>query len=340
MKSAARLLALGLAWPAALAATAWAVGALAFDFPWPSLRAAAAAVFAAAAAATLWLVPGALRKALAVTALAALVAAWWLTLKPRLDRDWQPDVARLPHADINGDVVILHDVRNFDYHTATDATPRWETRTVNLSRLTGADIAINYWGSPWMAHPIISFQFSDAPPLCFSIETRKEVGEKYSALGGLYRRFELIYVVADERDVIRLRTSFRTSEDVYLYRTKLTPHQARVRFVEYLHTLNHLHTTPHWYNAITTNCTTAIRAQTPTNERQPWDWRMLVNGKGDEMMFERGQFVTDGLPFPELRRRAHANEAGRAATASPDYSKLIRVGRPGFGETPEAGEHR
>jgi len=331
MKSAVRLLALCLLWPVALLAAAWATGALAFDFTSPSLRPAAAAAFLAATAVAVWFVPGAFRKTLAVLALATAVGVWWMSLKPRLDRDWQPEVARLAHADINGDIVTLHDVRNFDYRTATDAIPRWESRTVNLSRLTGADIAINYWGSPWMAHPIISFQFADAPPLCFSIETRKEVGEAYSALGGLYRQFELIYIVADERDVLRVRTSFRTHEDVYLYRMTLSPDQARIRFLEYLRALNHLHRYPHWYNAITTNCTTAIRAQTPTNERQPWDWRMLVNGKGDQMMYERRQIVTDGLPFADLRRRAHANEAGRAATTSPDYSQRIRQGRPGFG---------
>ena len=128
-------------------------------------------------------------------------------------------MAQEPWAEINGDEVTLHNVRNCDYRTETDYTPRWETRTVRLSQLTGIDLAINYWGSPWMAHPIASFQFADAPPLCFSIETRKEIGESYSAIGGLYRQFELIYIVADERDVIRVRTNFRHGEDVYLYRT-------------------------------------------------------------------------------------------------------------------------
>jgi len=330
MKGLLRLLARLILWPTVLLAVVWAAGALAFDLPWPALRKTAAVAFALAALLIWWRVPGAGRKLATLAAAAAAVAAWWFTLRPSHHRQWQPDVAQLARAEVNGDVVTLHNVRNFDYRSATDSSPRWESRTVNLSRLTGADIAINYWGSPWMAHPIISFQFADAAPLCFSIETRKEVGEKYSAIGGLYRRFELIYIAADERDVLRLRTSFRQNEDVYLYRMTLSPDQARRRFMDYIRALNHLHDTPHWYNAITTNCTTTIRTQTEPDTRQPWDWRLLVNGKGDEMMYERGQIATAGLPFAELKERARVNQAGMAATTSPDFSRLIRAGRPGF----------
>jgi hypothetical protein len=154
-----------------------------------------------------------------------------------------------------------------------------------------------------IAHPIVSFQFADAPPLCFSIEIRRKLGQTYSTIGGLYRQFELIYIVADERDVIRLRTNYR-KEDVYLYRTTVSPGRARERFLEYIHSLNALRTKPRWYNAITTNCTTSIRAQHPRNERVPWDWRILLNGKGDELMYERHAIVTGGLPFAELKARS------------------------------------
>jgi hypothetical protein len=201
---------------------------------------------------------------------------------------------------------------------------------VRLSNLTGIDLAINYWGSPWMAHPIASFQFADAPPLCFSIETRKEIGESYSAIAGFFRQFELIYVVADERDVIRVRTNFRRGEDVYLYRTTASPEKARERFMDYIVALNELHSHPLWYNAATTNCTTTIRTQHATTHRAPWDWRILLNGKADEMMFERGALATGGLPFAELKTRALINAAANAADARPDFSRLIRTGLPGF----------
>lgn len=258
------------------------------------------------------------------------VLGWWLTLRPAQDADWQPEVAELAWAEIDGDHVTLHNVRNFDYRSETDFTPRWETRRYRLSQITGADVAINYWGSPYMAHPIVSFRFADAPPLCFSIETRKRNGQGYSAIGGLYRQFTLIYLAADERDVLRVRTSFRKGEDVYLYRLTMTPEQARGRFLEYLDSINALRESPRWYNAVTTNCTTAIRHQRSRGGRMPWDWRILLNGLADEMMFERGYLASDGLSFEELKRRARANDDAVAAGSSEAFSRLIRLNRPGM----------
>jgi hypothetical protein len=327
-----RTLALLLGWVLLFGATLWAIGAIYFDLPIAWLRTPLAFVYGVAIMALLIAVK---RRGLALGAGAlvfVLVLIWWLSIKPSNDRPWQPDVAQTAWADIDGDLVTLHNVRNCDYRTATDYTPRWETRTVRLSQITGMDLAINYWGSPWIAHPIISFQFADAPPLCFSIETRKEIGESYSTIGGIYRQFELIYIVADERDVLRVRTNYRHGEDVYLYRTMASPAQARERFLEYVNALNALRTRPRWYNAITTNCTTSIRTQRPTNERMPWDWRILLNGKGDALLYERHLIATGGLPFAELKQRSRINQLARAADKDPDFSRLVRQGIPEFGD--------
>jgi hypothetical protein len=317
--------------------TLWAFGALHFDFPIG--KTIAAWVFLISVMLMLLLTKGFWKKIASTLTACGIVLAWWLTLEPRNDRNWQPDVAELAWAEVKGDEVTLHNVRNCDYQTETEFTVRQETRTVRLSQITGVDLFIVYWGSPFMAHPIASFQLADAPPICFSIETRKEVGETYSAIGGLYRRFELAYVAADERDAIRLRTNYRKGEDTYLYRTKVTPERARERFMEYVNTINKLREEPRWYNAVTTNCTTTIRSQHPASQRLPWDWRMLVNGKGDEMLFERNAFVTDGLSFAELRPKALINSAAQAADKSPDFSRLIRVNRPGFASLPVSGSN-
>src|SRR5205814_10227110 len=200
-------------------------------------------------------------------ACSAVARAWWFTINPSTDGNWRPDVGPPPWAQGKSGELALHNGRYRASRTKTDYTPRWETRTARISHITGIDLAINYWGSPWIAHPIVSFQFTDTPPVCFSIETRKQAGQSYSAIRGLYRQFELIYVVADERDVIRVRTNYRRGEDIYLYRTTATPAQARERFHEYLRSLNEICDHPRWYNAITTNCTTSIRDQHPTAER-------------------------------------------------------------------------
>ncbi|HWX17312.1 MAG TPA: DUF4105 domain-containing protein [Chthoniobacterales bacterium] len=321
---AIRFIAWILAWFGAFVCAAWATGALYFDFPILTLRAPVAIMFLIVLFVSVIFIPGKLRRLVAALGGFALVLGWWLTLKPSNNRPWPPDVAQTAWAEINGDKVTIHNVRNCDYRTEADYTPHWETRTVRISQIAGIDLAVNYWGSPWIAHPILSFQFADAPPICFSIETRKKLGQTYSTIGGLYRQFELIYIVADERDVIRVRTNYRKGEDIYLYRTTISPVDARERFLEYIRSLNALRDKARWYNAITTNCTTSIRTQHVATERMPWDWRILVNGKGDELLYERG-VLDQSVPFAELKRRAYINARARAANDAPDFSERIRT---------------
>jgi hypothetical protein len=320
-----RFILYALAWIAAALCAIWAFGALYFDFP--KAGAFAAILFVIALLAIVIFFRGKLLKLGIVFGACALVAGWWLTLKPSNDRAWQPDVAQTAWAEINGDEITIHNVRNCDYRTATDFTAHWETRTVRLSQITGMDAAINYWGSPWIAHPIVSFQFADALPLCFSIETRKTIGQQYSTLEGFYRQYTLIYIVADERDCIRLRTNYRR-EDVYLYHTLASPDQARERFREYINTLNALQENPRWYNAVTSNCTTSIRAQRAVKLRVPWDWRILLNGKADEMLYQDHAIATGGLSFTELKQRSLINERARAADQDSNFSRIIREGLP------------
>ena len=323
-----KAIAWALVWLALSLSVLWAAGALYFDFPVSILRGPAALLLLLAFIAIAIFVRGRLLKLAICLGGFALVTGGWLTIKPTNNRTWQPDVAHTAWAEINGDQVTVHDVRNCEYRTEDDFTPRWDTRTVRLSQITGMDLAITYWGSPWMAHPIVSFDFADALPLCFSIETRKSVGQKYSALRGLYRQYTLIYIVADERDSIRVRSNYRHGEDVYLYRTLASPPEARERFLEYIQTINILRDHPRWYNAVTTNCTTSIRTQRPRNERAPWDWRILVNGKGDELLYERHLIATGGLSFSELKQRSWINKLARAADQDPDFSRLIRANLP------------
>ena len=296
------------------------------------LRLPVAIAYLIAILAALIFVRGQGRKALACLVGFGAVLGWWLTIAPSNDRAWQGDVARTPWAEIDGDRVTIHDVRNFDYRTETDYTPRWETRSYDVAEIRGADLFITFWGSPWIAHPIVSFQFGEDDHVAFSIETRKEVGEEYSAFKGFFRQYELAYIIADERDVIRLRTNYRTGEEVYLYRTSATPEAARIIFLDYLRSANELHEQPGFYNAVTSNCTTNIRIHTKVasgDKTPPWNWRLLLNGKGDEFAYANGRFVGD-LPFAALKQQAHINDAARAADQAPDFSARVREGRVGF----------
>ena len=311
-----------------LALTAWAAAALYFDLlPGTSLRTLGASSYGLAMVGALLTFRGR-GKAIAICLAGfALVLAWWLTLKPSNDRAWQPDVAQTAWAEIDGDHVTIHNVRNCDYRTEGDYTPHWETRSYDLAQIRGMDIFLTYWGSPWIAHPIVSFQFGDNDYIAMSIETRKEVGEQYSAIRGFFRYYELIYTVSDERDVVRLRTNYRKGEETYLFHTRATPEHARATLLNYLKKINRIRNRAEWYNALTNNCTTNIA--TLAGEPQ-LDWRVLLNGRADQMLFERGDLATGNLPFAQLKQQAHINAAARAANDAPDFSRRIREGRAGF----------
>jgi hypothetical protein len=318
-------------WLMASALTCWSVAALAIDLPRSGWQIPAAAIYALILIALICWLPGRY-KVLAPVLGFALTFSWWLSLSPSNDHIWQSDVDRTAWAEIDGDRITIYNFRNFDYRSETDYTPHWETRVVDASRINAADIFITFWGSPWIAHPIVSFQFSDGQHVAFSIETRKEVGETYSALRGFFRQYELIYTVADERDVIRLRTNYRTGEEVYLYRTTAKRAEAKAIFMDYIASLNRLHNRPAFYNAVTSNCTTNIRIHTAAAHRSSlpaWDWRLLLNGKGDEYAYEHGR-LAGNLPFTELKAQAHINDAARLADQLMDFSAQLRQGRAGF----------
>jgi hypothetical protein len=308
----------------------WACAALWVDGP--ASRFVAAALVAGFAISTLvllgWVRP--FRRGLAGFGLLFLgVLFWWLLIEPSNDRDWEPSVARPAVAAIEGDRVTISNVRNFDYRTEQDYTERWEERTYDLSKLRGVDLFLSYWGSPWIAHTIVSWAFDDGRHLAVSIETRKEAHESYSALLGFFRQFELYYVVADERDLIRVRTNYR-GEQVYLYHLDLPLEMARAVLLDYLEEINRLAERPRWYNAAALNCTTAIRHHAqqvaPGN---PWNWRILVNGRIDELGYMRGT-ITNSLPFAELRQRSEITERANAADRDPAFSQRVREGLPGL----------
>lgn len=304
----------------------WAFGALYFDAAplaaWILLGVVVAASIHLRRKRHAWLVP---------VAGFTLVLLWWLALTPSHKREWSAEYSKLPEVEVGGDSFTIRNLRNFDYPRGGAPLPRWETRTYRLSDLEGMDLAVNYWGAPWIAHPIVIFRFEGQPPLAFSIETRREAGEEYSALAGFFRQYELIVVAADERDLLRVRTGFRQGEDVYLYATTATAERARRRLMEYVDTVNALRSSPRWYNAVTSNCTTAIRGMRK-GDPMPMDWRMLINGFGDAMLYERNLLRHDGMPFGELKRQACINQAAIAAHENPDYSRLIREGRTGWSE--------
>ena len=317
-----------------LAITGWGALALATVGPGGDTgRLALAVVYGVAgiAAAVALVLHRGYRFALPVFAVALVaITVWWTGLRPSNEREWQPEVARLAYATINGDMVTVHNIRNFDYRTETDFTPAYYVRTYDLNKLDSGDLVAVYWMGPAIAHLLLSFGFGD-DHLAISIEARKEKGEGYSSAKGFFRQYELYYVVADERDVLRVRTNYRKDppEDVYVYPLRVPRENIRRVFREYIRKMNALREHPEFYNTLTTNCTTAILTNTRVNPGSlPFSWKVLLSGYTPAYVYESGR-LDQSLPFEELKRRSLVNAAAQAADQAPDFSRRIRVGLPG-----------
>lgn len=265
--------------------------------------------------------------ALVLLACFGAVLGWWSSLQPSNDRAWQPEVAVPAYATVDGDLVRFHNIRDFDYRSENDFTAHYYDRTFDLRKLDSVDLIASYWMGPAIAHLIVSFGFQGGKYLAISIEARKERGEGYSSIKGFFRHYELFYVVADERDVIRLRTSFRRNppEQVYLFHVRGPIASARRLFLAYVRKINELRKKPEFYNSPTTNCANEIWLLARVNPgRARYSWKILLSGYVPEYLYERGMLDTR-VPFPELMRRSHINARARAADDAKDFSRLIRA---------------
>jgi hypothetical protein len=308
--------------------TAWGTAALHYAPLPPALRTALTVLFPAATALAFAVLPRRRRTLAGFLAAFAVLVVWWCRIPPSNDRDWQVEVSRTPWATFDGDLVTVHDIRNFAYRTETDFTPRWYDRTFDLAQLDEGDLVASYWAGPTIAHLFVSFGFGGRY-LAVSIETRKERGEGYSTVAGFFKQYELVYVAADERDLIGVRTTYRQpNEDVYVFRTRIPRENLRRLFLDYVTTMNRLHARPAWYNTLTTNCTTGILLHSRVNPgHPPWSWKVLLSGYAPEYVYDLGKLDT-GLPFEELKRRSRVNDRARAADGADDFSERIRVGLP------------
>jgi hypothetical protein len=221
-------------------------------------------------------------------------------------------VAALPRATRDGDAVTIQNVRDFEYRSLDDFTPRYETRTYHLSNLRGVDVIFFNWGIALMSHPVLVFDFGPDGRVCMSIEVRFRKGQRFSIARSLYRQQELIFAVADERDVILRRTKYGPPQEAHLYRFNAPPEEVRAAFLDYVGAINRLRETPRWYHGLTANCTTSFYRL--PNSRCRLDWRVLANGRLDRALYADGR-LDRTLPFEELKRLARLNDVANAAPA-------------------------
>jgi hypothetical protein len=305
----------------------WATLAIYYsNLPWPGVRLAVAAAFAAFTIWAIWFSRRRHMRALAVVVFLGVVA-WWIAIPPSHNRNWRPEVAVMPRAVIDGDRVHLTGVRNFDYRSRNDFTVRYEERDLQLSHLTALDFYVSYFTEGPVGHTFVSFIFDNASPLSISIETRPEVGEGFAPVASLFKQFELIYVVGEERDLVGVRANHRR-EPIYLYRLNTSPDDARRLLLVYLARINELADHPEFYHLLTNSCTiNIVRYANAVGRSGRLDIRHILNGLIDGYLYYSGRIDTT-LPFDELRRRSQINEAAQAADGAADFSERIRASLP------------
>ncbi len=329
-----RLLLLTLATLLVALAASWGVLALAYQARGGPLRRRLAGLLWAGigAGAVVLLCDG--RAALALAGYAAAHGAlllWWRRLTPSGSGEWAADVALLATGSAADGRVRLHHVRDFLWRTPPACTARWESREYDLERLRSVDMIMSYWRGPSIAHALFSFGFDGGEYVAFSVEVRRRRGQQFSEIGGFFKRFELVILAAQERDVVRLRTNVRR-EDVYLYRLRLPGSAIRALFLAYVEEANQLAARPRFYHTVTANCTTLVyQMMNRIVGRLPLDLRLLFSGYLPQYVRRIGG-LTRGLSFDELRARGRITERARAADASATFCGDIRRGVPGCGK--------
>jgi len=267
---------------------------------------------------------------------AILLAAWWLSMRPAQDRDWEPSVARLAQGVIQGDIATIDNVRNFHWRSAQDFDPRWETRRYALSAIRSVDLALSYWSHTAIAHTLVSFGFADGDHLVFSVEIRRKQNDRFSEIGGFFRQYELSIVAADERDILQVRINIR-HEQGYLFRVHMAPDDMRALFAEYIAQANRLATRPRFYNTLTANCTTLVfRMANRIVAGLPLDYRLLASGYLPEYLYDLGA-LRGADSLREYRERGRYTDRARDTASGQPFSQRIRMGVPGVDGTGAAG---
>ena len=312
-----------------LSSAAWANLAISYQLPGSqAIRIGACLVFdvVALGAVTGLVLRRYSRAVLVYAAVYAVLLVWWASINPSNDRDWAAAVAHGVTGSLESDRLSVQNVRNFSWDSETDFVERWEQRMYDLSKLQSLDLYLVYWMGPAIAHTIMSFGFQDGRHLDFSIEVRRIQDQEYSAIAGFFKKNELVYIGADERDLLTLRKA--RHEDVRVYRLGTPPGRVRALLVQYIHAANDLAAHPRFYNTLTTNCTTTIFEMTrAVTSSIPFDWRIILTGYLPSYLYERGA-VDTSVSLEELSRRADVNGRIDAGLSEIDFSSFIRDGVP------------
>lgn len=261
---------------------------------------------------------------LSVVVLVAWVILLLIVRTPSNDRVWAADQEILPFAEFEGDVIHIKNIRNFTYLSRDEYVPSYYDKTILISDIESVDYIVEPLASVAAAHTLLSFGLRDGSRVAISVEIRKEIGEEFSPLKGMFKQYEIMYVVVDEHDALTLRAVYRDNP-VYIYPTVASRESVQQLFVNMLQRATALKDTPEFYNTLTNTCATRIADH--INEIVPsrvgWDYRILLPKDSDVLAYELG-FIDNKVPLEELRQTYLANERIKANIDDPNFSVAIR----------------
>jgi len=326
----------GLIWLCVLLFFAWAAGAIYF-FPWlPTwMRLPASGIYIAGF--LIWIVRSDQRRNVRTIISASVFVIYLLTIliRPSNQRIWADDQKRVAQIAIKDGIVTINNFRNFDYRSESDYDVNFETKTFQLKKLDSVSLILQkFTPSEGLAHVMLSFGIGGDLPesgrshLALSVEVRREVGETYSPLKGIYRNYELTHVIGDERDLIGVRTVHRPGDRVWLYKLNATPKEVQQLFLGFSERINKLDSDPEFYHTLLNNCANGITRQTyeltpePINELDP---RIVLPGFSDEFASENGLIENpQNQTFEQIKRAARIDVRARESGITEDFSADIR----------------
>jgi len=304
----------------------WCVGAIFYsNIPNQFLRGVLALAFGAGALLFKFFTPNRKRAIGCFLATSLAVVLWWLSIKPSNTREWSRDQAVLARAEVDGEHVTLRNIRNCSYRTTQDYDVAYYDRTFDLGGLESVWFVVEpFDGTPGAAHTFLSFGFKAGQYVAISVEIRKEKGENYSPFKALFKQYELMYVIGDERDLIKLRSNYR-NDAVYLYPIRTSVNARRNLFLDTVTAADRLAENPEFYHTLWNTCTTRIvdHANKLFPGKIPFSFKILFPARADRLAYDLGLIDTE-LSFEEARRRFHINDRAQQFADSPDFSTKIR----------------
>lgn len=257
-----------------------------------------------------------------------ILVVYYFSISPSNDRNWTVDQSVLAYADISGDVVNIHNVRNFSYSYVSEYSPSYYDKSYDLTKLDSLYFIVEPF-SEWdgAAHTFLSFGFDNGDYVAVSIEIRKEIGEEFSAFRGIFKFYEIMYVWGDEQDLVKLRSNYR-KDNVYVYPIRAEKEFIQSLFLDMLRRTNQLREKPEWYNTFTNTCTTNIKKHIDkiVPGKIPLSTSIFAPGFSDRFAFDLG-IIDTSLLFEDAREYYRINDLAEEYADSSDFSLKIRKAR-------------